>query len=149
MMEGRPIIPPPVLRADKPAWWPSTVDAKIYAREERVVDWSSVGMLEEGLELRYGPRKDWQAMDDAEYPRCFGPMSGYPRVFRWGGPAAFYENRNKRGVQRVPKTTYLSARTKQRQEFIKHLRRNRITGRTKCERGWLQRGVVMRAFAEG
>jgi hypothetical protein len=128
MMGGRPITPP-VLRVDSRAWWPSTIYAKIYAREERVVDWSSVGTLEEGLELRYGPRKHWQAMDDAECERF-----GVPMIFRWGGPSAFYASDDKRSVEKQRKTTHASAlRNKRRQEF-KHLYRNGTSGRTKCER---------------
>ena len=96
-MERRPIHPP-VLRVDRRAWWPSTIYAKIYAREEHVVDWSSVGTHEEGLELRYGPRKDWQAMDDAH---C--EQSGVPMIFRWGGPSAFYASDDKRSVERPRK----------------------------------------------
>jgi hypothetical protein len=122
-------IPSPVLRVDKPAWWPSTVYARINAREERVVDWSSVGTLEMGLELRYGPRKHWQAMDDTNCER-----SGVPMIFRWGGPSAFYESVDKRIVKKHRNTTtHLSALRKRRQEF-KHLYRNGTSGRTKCER---------------
>jgi hypothetical protein len=84
---------PPVLRVDRRAWWPCTVHAKIYAREEWVVDWSSVGTLEEGLELRYGPRKDWQAMDESKCER-----SGVPVIFRWGGGRQHFMHWMTRGV---------------------------------------------------
>ena len=60
----------PVINKTNRALQPSLTYTRTFAREERVVDWSSVGTLEEGLELHYGPRKDWKEMDDTNRDRC-------------------------------------------------------------------------------
>lgn len=73
------------------AFWTTSKWPIIYAREERVVDWSSVACHEVGLELRYGSRLDWPSKNLVEWG-CEGRIRGpYKIVHRVGPPPPIRE----------------------------------------------------------
>jgi hypothetical protein len=77
---------------------------RIYAREERVVDWSSVDSDEAGLQLRYGPRRDWLSKNGAEWAREGRPQAPPGNiVYRVGPPLPPYYPRKKKTTSPVEK----------------------------------------------
>ena len=75
--------------SNNPALRVASRQIKVYAREERVVDWSSVESHRVGLELRYGPRQNWHLNNVVEWeregrPRC--PSYHDKIVYRVGPP---------------------------------------------------------------
>jgi hypothetical protein len=87
------------LPSNCPAFWPTTPFPKVYAREEWVVDWSSVvgtRSRESGMDLRYGPRKNWHLKNMAEHGSSFvyrvGPPPP-PPLCKMGSPPRYPRNK--------------------------------------------------------
>lgn len=81
-----------------PAWWRTSRHPRVYAREEGVVDWSTVACGEEGMELRYGHRQSWDMKDLVEWGREGRPVGAKHHdnfVRRVGPPGPIHPPKNK------------------------------------------------------
>ena len=59
-----------VIPTINPVWWPTSRNPFVYAREERVLDWSTVASGEVGMALRYGHRQSWASKNVVEWVRA-------------------------------------------------------------------------------